>query len=165
MVWATLSRRRLLNRNARLKLNRQLESYAAQRGIFLQRSFVNADHVHILLDLPTNQTIEQIAKLFKGSSSHWLNEQQLVAGRFAWQRGYGAFSVSQSQVGRVTDYIATQEEHHKSVSFQDEYRRFVQAYGLAWKDEHTGEIIAEPFAEYQTVKTVEAVWVDGLPPQ
>jgi len=147
------------------KLNSELIRYAKEKGIFLQASFVNADHVHILIDHPTNQTIEQVAKLFKGSSSHWINEQQLVLGRFAWQRGYGAFSVSQSHVNRVTAYIANQEEHHRSVSFQEEYQRFVKAYGLAWRDEETGELIAEPFAEYKTVKTVLSDWVDGLPPE
>jgi putative transposase len=85
--------------------------------------------------------IEQVAKLFKGSSSHWVNEQRLVLGRFAWQRGCGAFSVSQSQVQRVTAYIAGQEEHHKTVTFQDEYGCFVESYGLHWRDEHTGELI------------------------
>jgi len=165
MVWATLNRQRLLDKHARLELNGELVRYAKEKSIFLQASFVNTDHVHILIDLPTNQTIEQVAKLFKGSSSHWVNEQQLVQGRFAWQRGYGAFSVSQSQVERVCAYIANQEEHHKSVSFQKEYQRFVQAYALVWHDEETGEMIAEPFATYETVKTVSPEWEDGLPPE
>jgi len=81
----------------------------------------NADHTHALIDLPTNQTIEEGVHLFKGSSSHWINENQLVKGRFAWGRGYGAFSVSHSDVDKVANYIARQEEHHRKRTFADEY--------------------------------------------
>jgi REP-associated tyrosine transposase len=71
-------------------------------------------------------------QLFKGSSSHWINEQNLVAGKFGWGRGYGAFSVSQSAVADVAGYIAGQEEHHRKKSFGDELRLFVERYELRW---------------------------------
>lgn len=95
----------------------------------------NADHTHALIDLPTNLTIEQAVQFFKGGSSHWINENRLIKGRFAWGRGYGAFSVSHSDVGRVSNYIATQEEHHRKRTFAEEYERFVERYGLEWRDE------------------------------
>ena len=98
-------------------------------------NFVNADHVHTLIDLPTNLAIEEVLKLFKGESSHWINEQNLVPGKFAWQRGYGAFSVSQSGVDEVCAYIARQEEHHRKLSFVDELKLFVKRYGLVWCEE------------------------------
>ena len=73
-------------------------------------------------------------QLFKGRS-HWINEQNLIKGRFAWGRGYGAFSVSHSDVGRVARYIADQEEHHLKRSFAEEYELFIKRYGLEWRDE------------------------------
>lgn len=88
-----------------------------------------------LFDLPTSKCIEEVVQLFKGDSSHWINENQLCRGRFAWGRGYGAFSVSHSDVPRVAAYIASQEEHHKIKTFAEEYELFVKRYGLEWRDE------------------------------
>ena len=112
-----------------------LREYAESKGIYMKLNFVNADHVHALIDLPTNLAIEEVLKLFKGESSHWVNEQNLVPGKFAWQRGYGAFSVSQSGVDEVCAYIAGQEEHHRKLSFVDELKLFVKRYGLVWREE------------------------------
>lgn len=86
-------------------------------------------------------TIEQVIQLFKGSSSHWINQNHLVKGRFAWGRGYGAFSVSHSDVDRVANYIARQEEHHRKRTFGKEYEVFVEKYGLEWRDEETVETV------------------------
>jgi REP element-mobilizing transposase RayT len=98
-------------------------------------NFVNADHVHVLIDLPTNLSIEALMQLFKGSSSHWVNEQNLVAGKFGWGRGYGVFSVSESGVAEVANYIAKQEEHHRKRDFTEELKLFVERYGLGWRED------------------------------
>jgi putative transposase len=98
-------------------------------------NYFNADHTHALIDLPTNLSIEQAIQLLKGSSSHWINQNRLIKGRFAWGRGYGAFSVSHSDIGRVANYIANQEGHHRKRTFEDEYQMFVKKYGLEWRDE------------------------------
>ena len=135
LVWATLERRPLLNKDAAVKLSGHLHEYSKSKGIYMKINFVNADHVHTLIDLPTNLAIEEVLKLFKGESSHWINEQNLVPGKFAWQRGYGAFSVSQSGVDEVCAYIAGQEEHHRKLSFVDELKFFVKRYGLVWREE------------------------------
>jgi hypothetical protein len=78
----------------------------------------------------------------KGSSAHWINEQRLVPGKFAWGRGYGVFSVSQSAVDAVARYIAGQDEHHRVNSFEEEYKKFVQAYGLRWEQRETVETVS-----------------------
>ncbi len=93
---------------------------------------VNPEHVHVLIDLPTHLSIEETMHLFKGASSHWINENGLVPGKFGWGRGYGAFSVSQSGVTEVTDYIVGQEEHHRRRSFAKEVKLFVERYELKW---------------------------------
>ena len=98
-------------------------------------NYFNADHTHALIDLPTNLSIEQVIQLLKGSSSHWINQNRPVKGRFAWGRGYGAFSVSHSDVERVCKYIANQAEHHRKRTFEDEYQLFVKRYGLERRDE------------------------------
>jgi putative transposase len=133
IVWATLERRSLLDKPAAAKLSAWLHDYAKQKGIYMKINFVNPDHVHALIDLPTNLCIEDMMQLFKGSSSHWINEQNLVAGKFGWGRGYGVFSVSESGVPEVCAYIAKQEEHHRKRDFAEELKLFAERYGLEWR--------------------------------
>lgn len=98
-------------------------------------NYFNADHVHSLVDLPTGKSIEEVVQLFKGSMSHKINEEKILRGKFAWGRGYGAFSVSHSDVGQVARYIAQQEAHHKKRTFSQEFELFVKKYGLEWRDD------------------------------
>ena len=130
LVWTTLNRERLLNPAAAAKLSGFLDEYAKSKGIYLKINFVNPEHVHALIDLPTGKPVEEVMQLFKGASSHWVNEQGLVAGKFSWGRGYGCFSVSQSNVADVAKYIADQAEHHRVKSFAEEFRAFVEKHGL-----------------------------------
>jgi putative transposase len=141
LVWATLERRPLLAKPAAAKVSGYLSQYASEKGIYLKINFVNPDHVHVLLDLPTGLCIEEMVQLFKGSSSHWINQSSLVPGKFAWGRGYGIFSVSHSGVGEVAEYIATQEEHHRKSSYVEELRRLVERYGLTWHEEQTAKAV------------------------
>jgi len=125
----------MLDKRAAARASVNLSEYSLEKGIYMKINFFNADHTHALIDLPTNFTIEQVIHLLKGSSSHWINQNRLIKGRFAWGRGYGAFSVSHSDVGRVAKYIANQESHHRKRTFEDEYQLFVERYGLQWRDE------------------------------
>ena len=133
LVWATLERRPLLAKPAAVKLSEYLTDYAKQKSIYMRINFVNADHVHAFIDLPTNLSIEEVMQLFKGGSSHWINESHLVTGKFGWGRGYGVFSVSESGVAEVCAYIANQEEHHRKRDFVEELKSFVERYELEWR--------------------------------
>jgi REP element-mobilizing transposase RayT len=93
LVWSTLDREKILAKTVRPPVSRYLSEYAADKGLYMKVNYVNADHVHALIDLPTNLTIENTVQLLKGASSHWINSHDLVNGKFAWGRGYGAFSV------------------------------------------------------------------------
>lgn len=135
LTWATLERRPLLFQSAAPRLSAYLSQYASEKGIYLKINYVNPDHVHALVDLPTHLRIEEMMHLFKGASSHWVNENDLVPGKFAWGRGYGVFSVSHSGISEVTNYIATQEEHHRKRSFSEELKLLVERYGLTWHEE------------------------------
>jgi REP element-mobilizing transposase RayT len=125
----------MLDQRAAAKASTRLVDYAREKGIYMKINYFNSDHTHALIDLPTNLTIEQTIQLLKGSSSHWINHNRLVRGRFAWGRGYGAFSVSHSDMDRVSKYIANQREHHRKRTFEDEYQLFVSRYGLEWREE------------------------------
>ena len=125
----------MLTKPAAVKASQFLNEYALEKNIYLKINYVNADHVHTLIDLPTSKSIEEVVQLFKGSSSHWINQNRLLRGRFSWGRGYGAFSVSHSHLDRVAAYIAHQEEHHSKKAFTQEFEVFVKKYGLEWRDD------------------------------
>lgn len=135
LIWETLRREPMLDKRAAAAASADLYEYSKEKGIYMKINFFNADHTHALIDLPTNLAIEQVIQLLKGGSSFRINQKRLVRGKFAWGRGYGAFSVSQSDVGRVAQYIATQEEHHRKRTFAEEYEAFVKLYGLEWHDD------------------------------
>ncbi len=120
-------------------------------GVYMKINYVNPDHVHAVVDMPTGLPIEELLKRFKGASSHWINQTNLVAGKFGWGRGYGVFSVSHSGIDEVAQYVATQEDHHRKRSFNEELRLLVERYGLTWRQE-------------ETVKTVDEHPAPGAPP-
>ena len=142
LVWATLERRPLLRNAAGAKLSDYLTRYAAEKDIYMKINFVNADHVHALVDLPTSLSIEDMMHFLKGGSSHWINQNGLVPGKFGWGRGYGVFSVSHSGLSEVAKYIASQEEHHRKKSYAEELKLFVERYGLKWRDDKTVETVS-----------------------
>lgn len=92
------------------------------------------DHVHILFLMNAQKSIADIMKQIKGGSSFQINQQELIKGKFAWQVGYGAFSVSESGIEKVKDYIKNQEAHHRKLSFQEEYGCFLELHGFILED-------------------------------
>jgi putative transposase len=137
LIWGTLNREKLLTKAAAARVSGYLTEYAEKDRIYMKINFVNADHVHALIDLPTALTIEKVVQLLKGSSPHWINSNNLVTGKFAWGRGYGAFSVSESNLDQVARYIANQEEHHRVRTFAEELREFIDRHGLRWIGEES----------------------------
>ena len=94
------------------------------------------DHIHILFDLARTVSISQAVEEVKKSSSKWIKTQGTEFASFAWQAGYGAFAVSESNVPAVRNYIARQQEHHRRKSFQDEYRVFLERHGVAYDEQY-----------------------------
>jgi len=88
-----------------------------------------ADHMHILAYYHQSIAPSDMVKHIKSSSSRWVNVSKKCPHHFTWQLKYGSFSVSQSAIPKVRAYIRNQEEHHKTETFQDEFRRFLKAHG------------------------------------
>lgn len=95
-----------------------------------------ADHVHILFDLARTVSVSRAVEDVKKSSSKWIKTQGPEFTSFAWQAGYGAFAVSESNVPTVRAYIARQQEHHRRKSFQEEYRAFLDRHGVAYDERY-----------------------------
>ena len=89
------------------------------------------DHVHCLFLLNPQKSISEVIKQIKGSTSHFINEQNLTKEKFAWQTGYAAYSVSESVTKKVFEYIRSQKQHHSKKTFQQEFDEFLKLYGLS----------------------------------
>lgn len=92
------------------------------------------DHVHVLASLPKTLSLVDFVRTLKSESSKWMKSLDPSYERFAWQDGYGAFSVSASVLPKTTEYIQKQEEHHKRRSFREEYRAFLEANGVEFDE-------------------------------
>ena len=92
------------------------------------------DHIHILTSLPKTMSLSDFVRTIKADSSKWMKSLDTVYKDFAWQEGYGAFSVSPSLTDKTVNYIRTQEEHHKKRTFQEEYKLFLEAYGIQYDE-------------------------------
>ena len=110
-----------------VELCRYLTGIARAKNITLLAAGGTANHIHLLIHVPPAVPLAKAIQELKGNSSRWLRERGV---RFEWQQGYGAFSVSQSQVDVVRNYIQNQQEHHKTNSFPDEMRALVRLNGL-----------------------------------
>ncbi|MEO8738002.1 MAG: IS200/IS605 family transposase [Edaphobacter sp.] len=89
-----------------------------------------ADHVHLAVRLSRTANIAELVKQVKSSSSKWLKTQSPAQSKFAWQRGYGAFSVGPTDLEALIRYIDTQQMHHRKQTFQEEFRAFLKKYGI-----------------------------------
>jgi putative transposase len=98
-----------------------------------------ADHVHLLFGLSRTVTIADTMMEIKKWSSKWVNQHHSLAEEFHWQAGYGSFSVSQSNVDKVQAYIQNQESHHRTQSFQDEFRELLKRHGMSWDERYVWE--------------------------
>ena len=94
------------------------------------------DHVHILLGTRPNCNLSDLVRIIKANSSKWINEKKLTKTKFEWQEGFGAFTVSQSQLPRVINYIKNQEQHHKKKTFKEEYIEFLEAYKVDYNEDY-----------------------------
>lgn len=129
-VWSTKDRKPLLTDDIRQKVFQHIRENAREKGIFID--FINGyvEHVHCLISLGSDQTIEKIMQLIKGESSFWINKNNLTKEKFAWQDDYFVVSVSENVVDNVREYIKNQEQHHQTKSFDDEFENFLKRAGF-----------------------------------
>jgi putative transposase len=132
IVFGTSKRQPLICETMRDRLHAYIGGIARENRMAAIAVGGVADHVHVLLSLPRTLSIAKAAQLLKAGSSKWLNDTfPELRGGFAWQEGYGAFSIGISQREKAVAYIRGQAEHHKRVSFADEFAKFLAAHGIS----------------------------------
>jgi putative transposase len=131
-VFATKERHPWLNPELQGRLWKYLAGIARENRMKAVAIGGVADHVHILVSVPSTLSIAKSMQLLKGNSSKWIHETFPSLRQFGWQDGYGAFSVSVSGVDETVRYIQNQAAHHRKVSFRDEVETFLKRHGIVF---------------------------------
>ena len=132
-IWATKERLPLLHQNSEQKVYQFIAEQLRELGCPVRIINGMPDHIHCLFLLNPQKSVAEVIKQIKGSSSHYINEHNIISDKFSWQTGYAAYSVSESVVEKVFQYIKTQKEHHQKKTYQQEYEEFLKLYGLETK--------------------------------
>jgi putative transposase len=134
-VFAVKGRECLLHKSWRDEVFKIISNIIKEQG---QKPIIvngHDDHVHVFVGIRPTMRISDLIRDVKNQSSNFINTKRLIRGNFSWQKGYGAFSCSHSQMNRVYQYILNQEEHHRKKSFQDEYRDFLKKHEIEFNPE------------------------------
>jgi putative transposase len=136
IIFSTKNREPWLDANVRPRMHAYLATICRNLGADFVQSGGVADHVHIVTTLPRTVSQAQLIEQIKKASSKWIKTLDARYRGFFWQSGYGAFSVSPSQLEIVLQYIKTQPEHHRTRTFQDEYRELLRRHGVDFDEQY-----------------------------
>lgn len=136
LVFSTKDRAPLLEDAWRDELHGYIGGIIRRCGGDLLAANSVADHIHLFFPLPRTITVADLVKEIKTGATKWIHDKFPRLGGFHWQAGYGAFSISPSHKPVVIRYIASQQEHHRKVSFQDEYRRLLEKYAIPYDERY-----------------------------
>jgi REP element-mobilizing transposase RayT len=136
IIFSTKDRFPCLDPSTRPRLHAYLAIVARNAKCEAYRVGGTADHVHIAVRLRRTTAIAELVEELKTSSSKWLKTQRSELRRFAWQRGYGAFSAAPHELQALVDYLENQEEHHRIRTFQEEYLALLKQYGVQFDERY-----------------------------
>jgi REP element-mobilizing transposase RayT len=134
VIFSTKERRPLLEPSIRPKLHAYLATAARNADCECYRAGGVTDHVHLAIRIARTLAIADLIENLKTSSSKWLKTQSPSLSSFAWQRGYASFSIGPADLNSLCAYIDNQVEHHRTRTFQEEYRMFLKKYGVDYDE-------------------------------
>ena len=137
LVWSTKDRQPLLKKAFRQRVFQHIQEKAEAESVWMDTINGVEDHVHSLISLNPKYAISDVVNKLKGESSHWINSEDFLRVKFAWQRGFSAFSVSESGVDRVRKYIQNQETHHRKQAFREEVEKLYKLHRIQWEEGRT----------------------------
>ena len=141
IVFTVKGRKNLIMKERREELHKYVTGIINNKGQKLMAIFAMPDHVHILVGIQPNITISDLVRDIKSNSTRFINENNWVEGKFNWQEGFGAFSYSKSNIDNVIKYIMNQEEHHKKITFKEEYINFLEKFEIEYNEKYLFEWI------------------------
>ncbi len=136
LVFSTKDRHPYFERSILPPLHAYLATVARNAGCECLRVGGTEDHVHLAIQFSRTLTVAALVEKLKTTSSKWLKTQSPTLSSFSWQRGYGVFSVSPAHLDALLNYIANQEKHHQSRTYQNEFRTLLKKYGMAYDERY-----------------------------
>ena len=127
-IFSTYERQKLISEKNRDRIEKYITGIVNNNSCKLYAIYVNPEHMHFLVSRSPEISEEQLATLVADSSERFINENKLCKGKFSWQRSASAYSVSKSDIDKVCKYILNQDEHHKKLTFAEEYEQFIKHY-------------------------------------
>jgi putative transposase len=139
IIFSTKNREPLIVGELAARIYEYIGGICRETGNVLLAAGGMPDHVHLLISMGRQMSVADLVRKIKANSSKWMHETFANQGGFAWQNGYGAFSVSLSNIEAVRQYIANQAEHHRTKSFQEEYIEFLVRHNLKYDERYIWE--------------------------
>jgi REP element-mobilizing transposase RayT len=136
LIFSTKNREPWLHRDIEQRIWEFLGGIARRNDMKALQIGGIEDHVHLIVGVPATLAVSKALQLLKGSSSTWIHETFPDLTQFQWQDGYGAFTVSKSQLPEVIHYVAHQRDHHHDRTFQEEYRAFLEKHGIEYDERY-----------------------------
>ena len=136
VIFSTKKREPFIQQEVMSDLHSYMVGIARSHGSHVHEIGGIEDHVHLMISLPRTISIGKLLEEIKKGSSKWIKTKGGNYNGFSWQRGYGAFSIGQSSFDNLRKYIQNQKEHHKKLSFQDEYRSFLKKYNIDFDEKY-----------------------------
>ncbi|MBK7037675.1 MAG: IS200/IS605 family transposase [Bacteroidetes bacterium] len=134
VVFAVQGRQNLIQKSWKDELHKYISGIITEKN---QKSIIvngMPDHIHAFIGLKPSMALSDVVREMKNNSSNFINDQKFVDGKFSWQKGYGAFSYSHSQISNVYDYILNQEQHHQSKKFREEYIELLKSFQIEFEE-------------------------------
>jgi putative transposase len=138
-VFAVSGRQRLIKENFRDELEKLICGIVNNLKCKIYAVYCNPDHVHLLVGMHPEIAPSKLMEQVKSGTSKWINDRNYISGKFLWQKGFGAFSYSKSQIDAVVKYILNQPIHHKTKSFKEEYLGLLHEFGIAYNEKYLFE--------------------------
>ena len=136
LVFAVKNRDALIQKEWKGELGKYITGIVQNKGHKLLAIAARPDHIHILIGYNLKQLIPDLVEGIKVSTNLWIKREGLSKFKFEWQKGYGAFTYSRSQIGQVSNYILNQDEHHKNRPFKEEYLEILKKNEIDFKEEY-----------------------------
>ena len=134
LVFAVKNRNALIDKKWKDNLYKYITGIIQNKNHKLLAINGMQDHLHILIGMRPNQSISELVQIIKKESTNWINENKLTSFHFYWQEGYGAFSYSLKDLNNIINYINHQEEHHKKITFHNEYIQFLKDNNISFDE-------------------------------
>jgi len=146
LVFTPKHRDALIDKSWKGELEKYITGVVQNNGHKLMAISCMPDHIHVLIGYKVTQLIPDLVEAIKTSSNKWIRDNNFCRFKFDWQKGYGAFAYSKSQLDTVVKYILNQEEHHKKKNFMKEYLDFLKEYEIEYQKQYLFEFF-DPFED------------------